>query len=182
MEHEEYNESEQEEVAKPRMRYEISSSMGSYWNNFSGAMMEAEKKVYNMMNDYCTMTVSAATPQYGFAKGISLFGKEGIEATYKELKNNLLDRDCVRMLYPHEVTAEIKDKALHYLMFLKRKRFGNVKDRGVVDGRKQKSYVTKEESSSPTVSLNALMATCIMGAMEGRKITTVNIPEAFSQA
>ena len=47
----------------------------------------------------------------------------------------MLDRDCVRMLFPREVTAEVKDKALHYLMFLKRKRSGIVKGRGVVDGR-----------------------------------------------
>ena len=48
--------------------------------------MEAEKKVHNMMNEYYTMTASAATPQFGFAKGLKLFGKEGIETTYKELK------------------------------------------------------------------------------------------------
>ena len=40
-------------------------------------MMETEKKVYNMMNEYYTMAASAATPQYGFAKGLKLFGKKG---------------------------------------------------------------------------------------------------------
>ena len=78
-------------------------------------------------------------------KGLKLFGKEGIEARYKELKNNLLDRDCVQMLYPDEVTVKVKEKALHYLMFLKRIRSGKVKGRGVADGRKKKSYVTKED-------------------------------------
>ena len=48
--------------------------------------MEAEKKVHNMMNEYYTMIALVLTPQYGFAKGLKLFGKEGIEATYKELK------------------------------------------------------------------------------------------------
>ena len=79
------------------------------------------------------------------------------------------------------MTAAIKDKALHYLMFLKRKRSGVVKGRGVADGQNQKSYVTKEELSSPTVSLNALMATCIMNVMKGRKINTIDIPGAFLQ-
>ena len=88
------DESTQEEVARPRMRYKISSSFGGpYWENFAGAMMEAQKKVHNMMNNYYAMKASATTPQTGFAKGLELFGKEGIEATYKELKNNLLDRD-----------------------------------------------------------------------------------------
>ena len=67
-------------------------------------MMEAKKKVHNMIIEYYTMKASAATPEYGFAKGLKLFGKEWIEATYKELKNNLLDKACVRMLYLHEVT------------------------------------------------------------------------------
>ena len=98
------------------------------------------------------------------------------------LKSNLLDRDCVQMLHPDEVTAEVREKALHYLMFLKRKQTGEVKGRGVADGRSQKSYVTKEELSSPTVLLNALMATCIMDAIEERQVTTVDIPGAFLQA
>ena len=137
IEQEENDESTQEEVVRPRMNYEISLSFGvPYWENFAGAMMDAQKKVHNIMKDNYTMTASAATPQYGFAKGLELFGKEGIEATYKELKINLVDRDCVRMLYPHKVTAEIKDKELHYLMFLKRKRSGVVKGRGVADGQK----------------------------------------------
>ena len=86
------------------------------------------------------------------------------------------------MLYPDEVTADVKEKVMHYLMFLKRKCSGKIKERDVADGRKQKSYVTKEESSSPTVSLNVLMATCIMDMIEGRKVTTVDIPGAFLQA
>ena len=86
------------------------------------------------------------------------------------------------MLYPNEVTAKMKEKALHYLMFLKHKRSGNVKGRGVTDGRKQKSYVAKEELSSPTVSLNASIATCIIDAIEGRNVTTIDIPGAFLQA
>ena len=44
---------------------------------------------------------------------------------------------------------------------------------------RQKSYVTKEESSSPTVSLNVLIATFIMDAIEEWKVTTVDIPGAF---
>ena len=76
------------------MMSKVSLLLGTYWNNFTGAMMETEKKVDNVMNQYYIIE-SAATLQYGFSKGLTLFGKEGIEATYKELKNNLLDRDCV---------------------------------------------------------------------------------------
>ena len=56
-----------------------------------------------------------------------------------------------------------------------------MKGRGCADGRPQQEYVTKEESSLPTVSLYALMGSCVMDAMDRRKVITVNIPGAFLQ-
>ena len=66
-------------------------------------------------------------------------------------------------------------------MFLKRKRSGKMKGRGCADGRPQRDYITKEESSSPTVPLYALMGSCVMDAVDDRKIITVEIPGAFLQ-
>ena len=54
-------------------------------------------------------------------------------------------------------------------MFLKRKQSGKMKGRGCTDGRPQQEYITKEESSSPTVSLYALMDFCVMDALDNRK-------------
>ena len=70
------------------------------------------------------------------------------------------------MLQLSEVTGEVEKKALNYLLFLKQKRCGKIKSRGCANGRLQKDYVAREDSSSPTISLNALMAVCIMNAME----------------
>ena len=56
-----------------------------------------------------------------------------------------------------------------------------MKGRGCADGRPQKDYITKEESSSPAVSLYALMRSCVMDAWDDRKVITVNIPGAFLQ-
>ena len=66
-------------------------------------------------------------------------------------------------------------------MFLKRKHSGKMKGRGCANGRPQQEYITKEESSSPTVSLYALMDSCLMDAIDGRKVITVDIPGAFLQ-
>ena len=66
-------------------------------------------------------------------------------------------------------------------MFLKRKRSGKMKGRGCADGRPQREYITKEESSLPTVSLYALMGSCLIDAMDGKKVITVDIPGAFLQ-
>ena len=66
-------------------------------------------------------------------------------------------------------------------MFLKRKRRGEMKGRGCANGRPQREYITKEESSSPTVSLYALMGSCLTAAMDSRKVITVDILGAFLQ-
>lgn len=86
------------------------------------------------------------------------------------------------MLRKHEVTKEVTSKALGYLMFIKRKLCGKVKARGCCDGWLQRLYISKEESSLPTVSAHALMALCLMDAMKRRKVVTINLPGVFLQA
>ena len=56
-----------------------------------------------------------------------------------------------------------------------------MKTRGSADGRPQQEYITKEESSSPTVSLYALMGSCLMDTIDKRKVINVNILGAFLQ-
>ena len=86
------------------------------------------------------------------------------------------------MKMPHELDRELCRNALSYLMFLKRKRTGKVKARGCADGRPQRDYISKEESSSPTVSLYSLMLSCCIDAIEDRKVVTVDVPAAFLQS
>ena len=76
------------------------------------------------------------------------------------------------MLSWKNLTWDIRKQALGYLMFLKRKRSGKMKGRGCADGRPDREYITKEESSSPTVSLYALIGSCLMDAIDGRKVIT----------
>ena len=66
-------------------------------------------------------------------------------------------------------------------MFLKRKRSEKMKGRGCANGRPQRDYITKEESSSPTVSLYALMGSCVMDVLDDRKVIIIDIPGAFLQ-
>jgi hypothetical protein len=83
----------------------------------------------------------------------------------------------------HELTREQKKKALKYLMFLKEKRCGCIKGGGCADGRKQRLYKTKEETSSPTVSIKALLLSCMIDTMENCDVATLDmIPGAFMQA
>jgi hypothetical protein len=80
------------------------------------------------------------------------------------------------------LTREEKLKALQYLMYLKKKRCGRIKGRGCADGRKQRVYKSKEESSSPTVAIESLFLTAAIDAKEKRHVATCDIPGAFMHA
>jgi len=75
-----------------------------------------------------------------------------------------------------------KKKALQYLMFLKEKRDGIIKARGCADGWSQIVYKTKTETSSPSLSLEAMMLSCTIDAKEGRHIAFTDIAGAFLHA
>jgi hypothetical protein len=68
-------------------------------------------------------------------------------------------------------------------MFLKEKRCGTIKGRGCADrGRKQRDYMSKQETSYTTVATDALLLTCVIDAIEGRDVATCDIPGAFMQS
>ena len=64
---------------------------------------------------------------------------------------------------------------------MKQKRNGDIKGRTVAGGNKQRGYIDKEESSSPTVTTESVLLTSIVDAEEGRETAIVNIPNAFIQ-
>ena len=66
-------------------------------------------------------------------------------------------------------------------MFLKKKRCGTIKGRGCADGCKQRAYITKEQSTSPTISTEAVFLTAMVDAWENRKVAVLDVPGAFMQ-
>jgi hypothetical protein len=64
----------------------------------------------------------------------------------------------------------------------KENRCGQIKGQGCADGRKQQIYKTKEETSSPTVSVEALFLSCIIDAQQQCDVGTRDILGAFMQA
>jgi hypothetical protein len=66
-------------------------------------------------------------------------------------------------------------------MFLKQKRDGKIKGRTVDGGKKQREYISKEDASSPSVAMEAVLLSCIIDAKEGRDVSVVEIPNAFVQ-
>jgi Reverse transcriptase (RNA-dependent DNA polymerase) len=114
-------------------------------------------------------------------RGIKEFGDAGIDAVLQEMKQ-LHDRKVIAPKHEKELSPEEKRAALQYLMFLSEKRNGTIKGRGCADGRKQRPYTTKEESSSPTVAIESVLLSCTIDAHEGRDVGTIDIPGAFMQA
>ena len=122
--------------------------------------------------------VNVATPQMSMKKGIKLFGDKGVAAVKKEIQQ-LHDRGVLRAVHKSDLTWDQIKEALGYLMFLKRKRCGKIKGRGCADGRKQRSYINKEQSASPTVASESVFITAIIDALERRVVVVADIPGAF---
>ena len=119
--------------------------------------------------------------QHSMKQGIKEFGDAGVDAVLEELQQ-LHDRNVLEPTSANELTREQKRGALNYLMFLKKKRNGRIKGRGCADGRKQRLHTSKEDASSPTVAIEAVMLSCVIDAYERRDVGIVDIPGAFMQA
>ena len=119
--------------------------------------------------------------QYSIKKGLKMYGKAGADAVVKEMQQ-LDERQVIEPRKADMLTREEKRGALQYLMFLKQKRCGRIKGRGCADGRKQRVYKTKEETSAPTVAVESLFLSSVIDAKEGRDVATADIPGAFMQA
>ena len=70
---------------------------------------------------------------------------------------------------------------MNSLIFLTEKRDGTIKARACANRSVQRRYINKEEAASPTVSVDALLTTCVIDAKQKRDIITLDIPNAFIQ-
>ena len=104
-----------------------------------------------------------------------------MKAVKKEMKQ-LHDREVMIPVHKISLTREQRKEALAYLMFLKRKCCRKIKGRGCADGRKQRAYITKEDSTAHTVSTEAVFLTAVIDALENQDIAVLDVPGAFMQA
>jgi hypothetical protein len=81
----------------------------------------------------------------------------------------------------HALTKKQKEQILEFHIFVEEKRDGTIKAQKVIGGNKQCDYITKEDVSSPTVTAEAVLLTCVINAQEDRDVAVVAIPNAFVQ-
>ena len=123
---------------------------------------------------------------YSFLQQLSLkaalkqWGTEAEDAGVKEI-SQLHWRDTFVPKRYSDLTNEHKKRVLESHMFVVKKRDGKTKARVVAGGNMQRDYLTKEESSSPTVSTEAVLLTSIIDAHERRDVVVIDIPNAFIQ-
>jgi hypothetical protein len=125
---------------------------------------------------------------FGFActqmtakEGLKRFGKDAEDALLAEWKQ-LDNLNVYSGVHWNDLTPEERSRALRLVQLLKLKRCGRLKGRTCADGRKQRRYILPEDASSPTVSTEALLMTCVIDAKERRCVATADVPGAFLHA
>ena len=97
---------------------------------------------------------------------------------YKQL-NNLVVFGTVS---PESMSKQEQRRALRAINQIKLKRCGKVKGRTCANGSVQRGYISKEDSSLQTISLNILFTTWKINSIEGWKVQTFDVPGAYLHA
>jgi hypothetical protein len=111
---------------------------------------------------------------------IKMWGNEAKIAAEAEMKQ-LHWRNTFKPIRWSDMTEEQKKTVLESHIFMKMKQSGEIKGRTVAGGNKQRGFIDKEESSSPTVATESVILTSLIDAKEERAIATIDVPNAFIQ-
>jgi len=80
------------------------------------------------------------------------------------------------------LSKEQKAAALHAINLIKEKRSGVLKGQTCADGSRQRMMYTKEETTLPTISTDALMLSLIIDAFEQFNVATADVVGAYLNA
>ena len=116
--------------------------------------------------------------QMSAKKGVAKHGEKAVLAIVKEFIQ-LDEKDVFEPIKREQLTKEQMAKALRTITVIKEKRCGRIKGRTVADGRMQRNYISKEDSSSPTVGTESLFLSLVIDAHEGRYVVTADVVGAF---
>ena len=142
---------------------------------FTSIGVESEED-YNNMHTLVNDTIMHIThdiclTQMSAKKGIHNHGNKAIQCILKEF-TQLYGKKVVGHLNPDTLSLEEKMKVLREITLIKEKRCGRLNDRTCADGHKQRPYISKEESASPTVSAEDLTITSTFYIHVNRDIIT----------
>ena len=108
------------------------------------------------------------------------FGKRGNDADIKEMKQ-LHHWTCFGPMDLSELIESEKSKIVDAIMLLQEKRDKSIKGRCVYNGKPTRDWLTREDTSSPTASLESVMIMATIDAHEEQDVMTADVPNAFIQ-
>ena len=114
-------------------------------------------KVRDMVRKVVALTMTqiksaAKHEQVSVKEGIRRFGDKAVNTVLTEYAQ-LNEKNVFDPVKASSLTKQQKYDALNLLTMIKQKRCGKIKGRACADGRKQRRYISKEDSTSPTVHL-----------------------------
>ncbi len=124
-------------------------------------MVLGTKMLDNVAYGYNQSVAFSLMQQLSIKSALREWGDNARAAGEKEV-NQLHWRDAFVPRQMLELTVEHQTKMLQSHMFIGQKRTGETKARMVAGGNTQRGHVTKEESSSPTVSTEVVLLTSIV--------------------
>ena len=123
---------------------------------------------------------SSHAQQHLLPKGIKIWGDRARAAAHKEM-DQLHNRKTWKPVHKRECTASELKKAQNAMTFVTEKRDGTIKGRTVYNGAPTRVYHDKNETRSPTVSLEGLMVSVCVDASQDRDVISLDVPNAFVQ-
>jgi hypothetical protein len=118
--------------------------------------------------------------QLSLKAGLKEWGYQAFTAARSKMKQSHI-RNTFKPKHWRELSQVHRQTVLESHMFLKQNRDGNIKGRTIACGNTQCDYISKEDASSPTIAMEAVLLSCIIDAEEGRDAAVVEIPNAFVQ-
>jgi hypothetical protein len=113
--------------------------------------------------------------------GIKKHGQAAVEALLQEFCQ-LDNKNVFEPLHANELTTDQKQAALRAINLIKEKRSGKLKGRTCADGRPQRALYTKDETTSPTLSTDALLMSLMIDALEKMDVATADVEGAYLHA
>ena len=118
--------------------------------------------------------------QYILPKGLKVFKEKGSEPAYKEV-DQLHRCNSFSPITIKDMTLSERAKAVDALMFLAEKKDGSIKGRQVYNGKPTREWMGREDTSSPTVSMESTFLTGVIDTYEKRDMMSCDVPNAFIQ-
>jgi hypothetical protein len=156
--------------------------------SYAAAQLESDGVLYPEAHTFVQTEFYQSEPdvvaeimtQLALKAGLKEWGDKARNAAKAEMKQ-LHFRNTFKPKHWRDLSKEQCSTVLESHMFLKEKRDKSIKGWTVAGGNKQRDYISKEDTSSPTVATESVLLSCIIDAEEGRDVAVVDVPNAFIQ-